>query len=129
MPGSPPISTTPPGTSPPPSTRSNSVTPVDSRGSSAAAISPSVCTSAVGAMDAKRAEGELSDGASASVFHAPHCGHCPCHFGLVPPHSPQTYCDFALAMSVDLAHRHAGRQRAQQFVADGAAALGNLVDR
>jgi hypothetical protein len=26
---------------------------------------------------------------STSVFHAPHCAHCPCHFGAWPPHSVQ----------------------------------------
>ena len=26
---------------------------------------------------------------STSVFQAPQCGHCPCHFGDWPPHSVQ----------------------------------------
>jgi hypothetical protein len=35
---------------------------------------------------APRAVGARS---SASVFHSPQPGHCPCHFGLVAPHAVQ----------------------------------------
>src|ERR1700744_5373708 len=97
MPGSPPISTTPPGTRPPPSTRSNSLTPVEKRGTSDASISARRCTGALLASDWKRcAEGDSAT-VSTSVFHALHAGHCPCHLGDCPPHSVQVYIVFCLA--------------------------------
>ncbi len=37
---------------------------------------------------AKRAAAGVAT-VSTSVFHAPHCGHCPCHLGAEPPHSVQ----------------------------------------
>jgi hypothetical protein len=51
MPGSPPISVTPPGTMPPPSTRSNSSWPVGVRSTAAASISANVVTGALLASD------------------------------------------------------------------------------
>jgi hypothetical protein len=54
MPGSPPISTTPPGTMPPPSTRSSSSWPVGVRITSLASISASVVTGALRASAWKR---------------------------------------------------------------------------
>ena len=91
MPGSPPISTTPPGTMPPPSTRSSSSWPVGERATSAASISASVATAAVFASGWKRCRVAAADSAtpSSSVFQASQCGHLPSHFGLVPPHSLQ----------------------------------------
>jgi hypothetical protein len=101
MPGSPPISTTPPSTMPPPSTRSSSSCPVGVRSKSLASISPRVATSAVLASEAKRllrveAAGSATD--SISVFQAPQAGHLPSHLELVPPQSLQTKIVFSLAM-------------------------------
>ncbi len=92
MPGSPPISTTPPATMPPPSTRSSSSMPVDVRATSVASMSASVATGWLLASDWKRffeAPPEGSPTPSSSVFQAVQCGHCPSHFGLVPPQAEQ----------------------------------------
>ncbi len=78
MPGSPPISTTEPGTSPPPSTRSNSSLPVGQRGTSTAATWSSHCSPAAGASGWNRSPprtGAASAVDSISVFHALQCGH------------------------------------------------------
>ena len=93
MPGSPPISTTAPATRPPPSTRSNSSRPVGWRGVSRASISDRLRTGLLLASGAYRwaaADGADDSTVSSSVFQALQCGHLPCHFAVVPPHSAQT---------------------------------------
>ena len=89
IPGSPPISTTPPLTRPPPNTRSNSSMPLEKRGTSTASMSDSLRTVALEASDWKRAPAPDVGCAtvSTSVFHCWQFGHCPAHFGAVPPHS------------------------------------------
>src|SRR5882762_11988756 len=90
MPGSPPTSTTDPGTMPPPSTKSNSRRPVCHR----ATLDPSP--------RADRRTGGLPDGdgplsarpvrpttSSTSVFHAPHASQRPPHLGWSAPQSVQ----------------------------------------
>ncbi|MCY1356902.1 hypothetical protein D9M69_433680 [compost metagenome] len=89
MPGSPPISTTPPTFSPPPSTRSNSSMPLEKRGTSAASISDSLRTMADAASGWKRLDAAVSATVSTSVFHCWQCGHWPAQRGAVPPHSVQ----------------------------------------
>src|SRR5881296_3170352 len=91
MPGSPPTSTTDPGTIPPPSTKSNSGRPVRQR-----------CNAPPPTSDSRT--GGLSDetvcflsdrptarprGSSTSVFHAPHASQRPPHFGCSAPQSVQ----------------------------------------
>jgi hypothetical protein len=92
MPGSPPISTTPPSTMPPPSTRSSSSMPVGVRCTSAASMSASTATSAVFASAAKRLRpgaAAASGAVSTRVFQASQWGHLPSQRGVVPPHSVQ----------------------------------------
>src|SRR6185503_19464072 len=92
MPGSPPMSTSVPGTIPPPSTRSNSVTPDGMRTSSCDSIS--VNATAVTSRSLKpfrpavlRAGCAFS---STSEFHSPHSGHLPSHLPDVYPQAWQT---------------------------------------
>ncbi len=96
MPGSPPISTTDPGTRPPPSTRSSSPMPVATRRPTCGSISPM----RVGADDAGPITATSAGTAtsSTSVFHCPHDEHCPAHFGCDAPQLLQTCSIFALAM-------------------------------
>ena len=77
IPGEPPSSTSDPGTSPPPSTRSNSPMPVGSRGRRSARTSASLTGRA--AVPALRFAAAAATGrdSSTSVFHAPQPGHCP----------------------------------------------------
>src|SRR3954470_2908388 len=96
MPGEPPSRTSEPGTSPPPSTRSNSPTPVDSRGVGARATSRSGTgrTAAVaGARPRPAAPRARPAGATArsstSVFHSPQPGHRPCQRGSAWPQLEQ----------------------------------------
>src|SRR5256712_3342009 len=97
MPGSPPSSTTPPATNPPPSTRSNSSRPEAIRRLSFVSTAESDVTTDLGpATLSKRVPADAASD-STSVFHAPHCGHCPCHFGLWPPHSVHWKTVFVLA--------------------------------
>src|ERR1041384_5136409 len=99
IPGSPPTSTTDPGTMPPPSTKSNSRSPVCHRWTAPP------CT-------ADRRTGGLPDGAarvlsarppvrptasSTSVFHAPQESQRPAHFGCSAPQSVQRNTECALA--------------------------------
>ena len=80
------MSTIEPGTKPPPSTRSTSPIPDASRAPSALVTVEIGATTAAPAM-AREAEGAVSGRArgvaivSTSVFHAPHAGHWPAHFG------------------------------------------------
>src|SRR6185503_9330949 len=92
MPGSPPMSTSVPGTIPPPRTRSNSVTPDGMRTSSCDSIS--VNATAVTSRSLKpfrpavfRAGCAFS---STSEFHSPHSGHLPSHLPDVYPQPWQT---------------------------------------
>ena len=110
MPGSPPISVTPPGTMPPPSTRSSSSRPVGVRSVSLASMSDSVASSAEPAREANTGApkrllavpGALPAACSTRVFQAPQLGHLPSHFALVPPHSVQTKVLLSLAMGLRL---------------------------
>src|SRR3954447_149136 len=108
MPGEPPSRTSEPGTSPPPSTRSNSPTPVDSRGVGARATSRSGTgrTAAVAgapprpapppppppgpppAAPRARPAGATAR-SSTSVFHSPQPGHRPCQRGSAWPQLEQ----------------------------------------
>src|SRR2546430_4359121 len=100
MPGSPPTSTTDPGTMPPPSTKSNSGRPVCQRVN-------------VPAPTADRRTGGLPDGgacflsarpadrptaSSTSVFQAPQASQRPAHFGWSAPQSVQRNTECGLAM-------------------------------
>ena len=92
MPGSPPISTTAPGTMPPPSTRSSSDRPVGMRAVSSSATWSSRCTPALAATSPAAAARPLALGVarpSTRLFQAPHSPHWPCHFGYSAPHSWQ----------------------------------------
>src|SRR5437773_1813913 len=91
MPGSPPTSTTDPGTIPPPSTKSSSRSPVGHRSTPGAPSSDSRTGGR-----SREAVRLLSDrptvrlrGSSASVFHAPHASQRPPHFGCSAPQSVQ----------------------------------------
>src|SRR5689334_142949 len=97
MPGSPPISTSDPGTTPPPRTRLNSSPGTIRRGYW------SDCTSgrATGRARPSARPGLIRPCAetdtaletliSVKVFHAPQSGQRPCHLGDSLPHSWQTY--------------------------------------
>ena len=78
-----------PGTNPPPSTRSTSPIPDGRREASALVMLPIGVTAAPPAI-ARVAESARPDRGAAivstRVFHAPHAGHCPAHFGEAPPH-------------------------------------------
>ena len=103
MPGSPPNSAIEPGTKPPPRTRSTSPMPDASRAASA------LSTTAIGVSDGdprhgarRRCRRERRRGlatVSTSVFHAPHDGHWPAHFGEAAPHCWQRYCVFRAGTS------------------------------
>src|SRR5262249_27306183 len=96
MPGSPPSSTSEPGTTPPPSTRSNSPMPDERR--TAFAVSTSAYSfAAVDVLNCvyrlfAAVPGATSGAARSSTneFHAPHSTHFPIHFGDWAPHSWQT---------------------------------------
>ena len=83
------MSTTEPGTSPPPSTRSSSLTPVGRRANPCGATSPSDCAAAVPVWIRP-----VRDGAdtvvSCNTLQALHAGHWPTHLGVCAPHSLQT---------------------------------------
>src|SRR5881397_2319359 len=99
MPGSPPTSTTDPGTMPPPKTKSNSRRPVCHRRTPDP--SPRADSRTGG-----RADGELAGrcarppvrptGSSTSVFQAPHASQRPPHLGWSAPHSVQRNTDLLL---------------------------------
>src|SRR6266702_6922311 len=112
MPGSPPTSTTDPGTMPPPKTKSNSRRPVCHRRTPAP--SPR----------ADRRTGGLPDGttcflsarspvrptgSSTSVFQAPHASQRPPHLGCSAPHSLHRNTEPALAATGRLRRRVARR--------------------
>src|SRR3954451_25135455 len=98
MPGSPPISTSDPGTMPPPSTRLNSSPGTISRGNW------SDCTSgnATGRLKTSArlvgctrpwadTDTALDTLISVKLFHSPQSGQRPCHLGDSLPHWRQTY--------------------------------------
>ena len=98
MPGSPPMSTSDPGTTPPPSTRSNSSIPVVRRADTTVSMSsysrgPAVAASeyrAPALADAAPAPAVAGTArSSTSEFHAPHSGQRPSHFCDCAPHSWQ----------------------------------------
>ena len=84
IPGSPPIRTREPCTSPPPNTRFSSSSCILMRGSSSASISLSAsglgfCVSMPDT--GRRLAGSFRTISSTYVFHSPHDGHLPTHFG------------------------------------------------
>src|SRR3954452_9330779 len=79
------MSTSEPGTSPPPSTRSSSPMPVARRRTATASTSRRARTAPVPAALA----GPRATRSSAMVFQAPQPGHRPCHLGSAWPHSEQ----------------------------------------
>src|SRR5207244_1900341 len=91
IPGSPPTSTTDPGTIPPPSTKSNSGRPVLHR----ATLLPATSESRTGGTLEGRPFPRSSfptfrpTSSSTSVFHAPHASQRPPHFGCSAPQSVQ----------------------------------------
>src|SRR5262245_53065052 len=107
MPGSPPSSTSEPGTTPPPSTRSNSSMPVDRR--TPVAVSTSAYSFAAPVLEncAYRlfpfgaAATDSVARSSTSEFQAPHSAQRPSHFGDCAPHSWQTNTTFGGFMRTD----------------------------
>ena len=96
MPGSPPSSTSDPGTMPPPSTRSNSPMPVESRACcsiSMSAYKRARCRRARQRVAMRRAPARRRSRparSSTSEFQAPQSAQRPSHFGDCAPHSWQT---------------------------------------
>ncbi len=98
MPGSPPSSTTEPGTSPPPSTRSSSGSPVPSRGASAASTSSRASATAGSlATRSRLAPGSGPVGSSTRLSQAPQAVQRPSQRGCWEPHSVQQKTVRALA--------------------------------
>ena len=87
-PGSPPTSTSEPGTRPPPSTRSSSPTPVSRRSASAAGTSASA-TGRRGSAPPPPRRFSVVACSSTSDDHAPQEGQRPCHLTCAAPHSWQ----------------------------------------
>src|SRR5580658_6332938 len=130
IPGSPPTSTTEPGTIPPPSTRSNSSIPLESLGVCASSISPMATASAstaslppiAAARDCARAS--VAGGVYGSrLFHAPQSGHFPNHLLCTPPHWLHRNCVRVLAIEVILPSVHRGRSSYTHAVAAQVAKL------
>ena len=95
MPGSPPSSTSDPGTTPPPSTRSNSSMPVESRTALArldVGVQRGARATRPAARSGWRAPRPRGSAArsSTSVFQPPHSAQRPIHLGACAPHSWQT---------------------------------------
>src|SRR5947207_11235430 len=102
MPGSPPTSTTDPGTMPPPSTKSNSRRPVCHR--STPGPPPRADRRTGGRADSSDRlsvrppdRHSFPTASSTRVFHAPHASHRPAHFGCSAPQSLQRNTECALA--------------------------------
>ena len=92
IPGAPPSSTSDPGTSPPPKTRSSSPIPVSSRALRSALTARSGVGFAAGR--AAREDPPPRTGfatLASSVFQPPQPGHWPVHASAVLPHSEQAY--------------------------------------
>jgi hypothetical protein len=98
-PGSPASSTTEPGTSPPPSTRSSSATPVVRRGLEPASISRSErglpATGAGSACSSRRTRVGAAATSSTRLDQEPHSGQRPSHRGCCAPHSVQANTDLS----------------------------------
>src|SRR5690606_22698149 len=125
MPGSPPSSTSDPGTMPPPSTRSNSLMPVVSRSASTTSTSAySVARWPPGAGAALRAltAAPAPTGSSTSEFHAPQSGQRPSHFGDWKPQDwhEKRVRDFMAAASVFELPLDPRAQSTDDFPRDGA---------
>ena len=88
MPGSPPSSTSDPGTRPPPRTRSSSTIPVVMRSGVSSVSSSSRVTAGTAPSALWRAAGAAS---SATVPHSPQVGQRPTHRGACAPQAPQLY--------------------------------------
>ena len=91
-PGSPPSSTSEPGTRPPPSTRSSSAIPVPMRAAAVVSTEASGTTTPAAAPRRRaplRASSEAG-ACSTSVANAPQSGQRPNQRACSPPHSPQT---------------------------------------
>src|SRR5262245_27388200 len=114
MPGSPPSSTSEPGTTPPPSTRSNSSLPVDRRtpvavstsAYSFAALVLENCAHRLFALGAAATDSVARS--STSEFQAPHSAQRPSHFGDCAPHSWHTNTTFGGFMRTDRIQPGAG---------------------
>jgi hypothetical protein len=97
IPGEPPRRTSDPGTRPPPRTRSSSPIAVRRRGARSALTSRSGTGRTAGPrLRAARAPPPLGARSSASVFHSPHDGHWPCHFGVCAPQAEQANTEVGL---------------------------------
>ena len=112
MPGSPPISTIEPLTRPPPSTRLSSSLGIWSRGSSTA----SIWFTGLGTPLEPRAAADCFVPADAvlifsstMVFHAPHPGHLPVHFGASAPHSVQNHMVFCRTLAISAGGNYSRR--------------------
>src|SRR6185369_1476453 len=88
MPGSPPISTSVPGTMPPPRTRSNSVTPDGRRRSSCGSISVNATALTSRSLNPLLPRRDGCVFSSTNEFHSPHSGHLPSH---LPERCPQLW--------------------------------------
>src|SRR6185312_9703603 len=101
MPGSPPMSTSEPGTTPPPRTRSNSSMPDDNRSATTVSMSAYNCGPAAAARvyrfaaSVDTARVGSAGRSSTSEFHAPQSAHRPSHFCDCAPHSWQLKTVFA----------------------------------
>src|SRR6266853_116665 len=97
MPGSPPTSTTDPGTMPPPNTKSNSLSPVGQRASAPLPTADRRTGGRAEASDALPARAPVRPTASSTrVFHVPHASQRPAHLGCSAPHSVQRNTERAL---------------------------------
>ena len=99
MPGEPPSSTSEPGTRPPPRTMSSSpMRGAQARRALGADLAQGHRPGARAAPPARAPRGAAPLGArsSASVFHSPHDGHWPCHFGVCAPHAEQANTEVGL---------------------------------
>src|SRR2546426_6039428 len=95
IPGSPPTSTTEPGTMPPPRTKSNSPRPVRQRSLPTVGRLESWTGTAVSFQPSNRST-FFPTGSSTSEFHAPQLSQRPPHFGWSAPHSVQRKTDLPL---------------------------------
>ncbi len=101
IPGSPPRSTTEPGTRPPPSTRSKPGRPVARRGRCSRPISPIDTACGDAAPGAARTAAARTS--STNEFHSPQSGQRPSHFGDAEPHDWQAKTVVAFAAIAQIA--------------------------
>src|SRR5262245_5468930 len=103
MPGSPPSNTSDPGTSPPPSTRSNSLTPDDTRSDTTVSTSAYKCAPLPPSADtAAPFDATGIAVSSTNEFHAPQSGQRPSHFGDCEPHCWQLKMDLGGFIGIKL---------------------------